>query len=299
MRTAKSIIIFFLLWASYEINAQQLSTDQSLKDLEYLSSPKLEGRKPLSKGSQLAQDHIRARFRELGLGSQFQDFTQPFSLPSSISKKEGKAKNIVGFVPGSELDRIIIVMAHYDHIGVKDGEIYHGADDNASGVAGLLSLAAHYAKHRPLHSMVFAALDAEEMGLLGAKALLEDFPFSQDQIALVVNMDMIGRSDNDRLYAVGSRHYPHLLPLLEEVSKTAPIELFIGNDGGFGKKDWSKASDHAPFHAEGIPFLYFGVDDHEDYHRPSDTFENIDQAFFLKAIDTIFRVMEKFDSSQL
>jgi Zn-dependent M28 family amino/carboxypeptidase len=297
MRTAKSILIFFLFWASCGISAQQISVEGTLDDLQYLSSPKLEGRKPLSEGSQLAQEYLIDRFRTLGLSSQFNEFTQTFPIPSS--KRGEKAKNIVGFIPGSEHDKIILVLAHYDHLGVKDGEIFHGADDNASGVAGLLALAGHYAQFRPKHSMIFAALDAEEMGLLGAQALLEDFPFPLEHIGLVINMDMISRSKQQRLYAVGSRHYPQLLPELEKVAEVADVDLFIGNDGGLGKKDWSKASDHAPFHAKGIPFLYFGVDDHADYHKPSDTFENIDRDFFLAAIRTIFMVIEKLDNSNL
>ncbi len=297
MRTAKSIIIFFLFWASFGINAQQISLEGALDDLRYLSSPTLEGRKPMSEGSRMAQDYIRDRFRSLGLSSQFHEYTQSFALPSS--KRGEKAKNIVGFIPGSEHDKIILVMAHYDHLGIKDGEVFHGADDNASGVVGLMALATHYAQFRPKHSMIFAALDAEEMGLLGAKALLEDFPFPLEQLTLVVNMDMIGRSQQRRLYAAGSRHYPQLLPALENIAEISDVELYIGNDGGLGKKDWSKASDHAPFHAIGIPFIYFGVDDHEDYHKPSDTFENIDKDFFLAAISTIFMVIERLDNSDL
>ncbi len=297
MRTVKAIIIFFLFWASFGISAQQISTQHSLEDLRYLSSPKLEGRKPLSEGSQIAQEYIKDRFRKLGLFSQFKDFTQSFPLPSS--KRGEKAKNIVAFIPGSDHDKVILVLAHYDHLGVNNGEIFHGADDNASGVAGLLTLAGHYAQFRPKHSMIFAALDAEEMGLLGAKALLEDFPFPIEQVGVVINMDMIGRSAKKQLYAVGSRHYPQLLPVLEEVARNSPVELVIGNDGGFGKKDWSKASDHAPFHAEGIPFLYFGVEDHQDYHKPTDTFENIDKEFFLAAINTIFMIMQGLDKGEL
>ena len=110
-------------------------------------------------------------------------------------------------------------------------------------------------------------------------------------------MDMISRSENNTLYAVGTRFYPQFIPYLEKVGKRSPIQLVLGNDGEKGQLDWTNASDHGPFHKKGIPFIYFGVDDHEDYHQPSDVFENIHQSFYLEACELILNSILEIDAS--
>ncbi|MFC4873882.1 M28 family peptidase [Negadavirga shengliensis] len=294
MKTIRKVILFLFLAVPFVLQAQKVDRSVLLEDLEFLSSEKLRGRAPMSEGSRMAQDYIKERFKSLGLSSQFPDHSQKFRLSDKDKARDRKGVNIIGFVPGSESSRIILVMAHYDHLGTKEDLIFHGADDNASGAAALLSFAAYFAENRPEHSMLFAATDAEEMGLLGARALARDFPFPLDQISVVFNMDMIGRSDMRRLYAVGTRHYPQLKPFIEDVARRSKIELVPGNDGG-GGKDWTNASDHAAFHEKGVPFIYFGVDDHKDYHKPSDTFENIDQEFYYQAVTTILDTIMRMD----
>src|SRR5690606_27737683 len=129
----------------------------------------------------------------------------------------------------------------------------------------LCSLQAHLLR---IQRSKFAALDAEEMGLQGAKALVNDFPFPLNTVILNINLDMISKNQRNELYAAGTAHYPHLRPLLEEASKDAPIKLLFGHDiPGTDMQDWTSASDHAAFHEQGIPFIYFGVEDHEDYHK--------------------------------
>jgi Zn-dependent M28 family amino/carboxypeptidase len=223
-------------------------------------------------------------------------YTQSFALEGDDESLD-EGSNLIGFIPGTESSKIILLMAHYDHLGKKGDKIYNGADDNASGTAALLNMAAYFMENRPLHSILFAVTDAEEMGLVGAKALLQDFPFPLKQIKLVVNMDMISRSENNTLYAVGTRFYPQFTPYLEKVGKRSPIQLVLGNDGEQGQLDWTNASDHGPFHKKGIPFIYFGVDDHKDYHQPSDVFENIHQPFFLEACELILNSILEIDAS--
>lgn len=294
MKTIRKVILFLFLTIPFVLQAQKLDRPVLLQDLENLSSERMQGRATLSEGSRLAQDYIRERFKELGLSSQFPDYAQRFRLNDKDKTGAPKGTNIIGFVPGSETARIILVMAHYDHLGTKGERIFYGADDNASGTAALLSFAAYFSENRPEHSILFAATDAEEMGLLGAKALVRDFPFPLEQISVVINMDMIGRSENRRLYAVGTRHYPHLRPFIVEAASQSEIDLVMGNDGG-GGKDWTFASDHGPFHEEGVPFIYFGVDDHKDYHKPSDTFGNIDQEFYYHSALTILEAVLRMD----
>jgi Zn-dependent M28 family amino/carboxypeptidase len=144
--------------------------------------------------------------------------------------------------------------------------------------------------------MVFAALDAEEMGLRGARAFVDaGWP---EQIVLNVNLDMVARSDS-LLFVAGTHHYPHLRPILESVQGREPVVLRFGHDRPDveGVQDWTGLSDHRAFHARGIPFLYFGVEDHPDYHRPSDEFDRIEPVFFLNAIRTILSAVLTLDEA--
>src|SRR5690606_566789 len=141
---------------------------------------------------------------------------------------------------------------------------------NASGVAALLALARHFAASPPEHTIVFAALDAEEGGLRGARAFLADPPPDANAIELTVNMDLVSRNERGELYAAGAHHHPSLRPHLERIAERAPVKLRLGHDSpDLGSDDWTSQSDHGVFHAAGIPFVYFGVEDHPDYHRPT------------------------------
>lgn len=302
MKSCFKIILFILVLSLPSLSkAQKINYEQLIADIQYLSSDELEGRKPMSEGNLKAQKFIKERFEKLGLSSQYDDFTQTFSF---TNKREGKtydkASNIVGFIPGSESDKIIVVMGHYDHIGRNGDDIFNGADDNASGTVAMMALAEYFSKNRPKHSMMFVALDAEEMGLQGARALVEDFPFPIDQVKLNINMDMVSRNDLNELYAVGTHHYPFLKPSLEKASVGSTPKLMFGHDvPGSGRDDWSNASDHAQFHQKKVPFIYFGVEDHNDYHTPRDTFENIQPEFFKGAVVLILNCLITLDTDLL
>lgn len=296
MKNLLKFLILFFLVAPSALNAQKIDQNKLLKDIEYLSSDELGGRKPLSEGSLKARKYIQARFQTLGLKSQYPDYTQYFDFNNSREGKlYEKAANIVGFIGGKETDKMIVVIAHYDHIGMDGEKIFNGADDNASGTGGLLALAEYFSKNRPNHSMLFVALDAEEMGHQGAKALVNDFPFPLTQITLNINMDMISRNVNNEIYAVGTYHYPQLKPTIERVAAGRSPKLLFGHDIPGQKGDWTNASDHSQFHKNGIPFIYFGVEDHEDYHKDTDTFDRIQPEFYTGAVRLILDIIIAFD----
>lgn len=297
----KITLFIFTLSLPTLSEAQKVNQDQLISDIQYLSSDELEGRKPMSEGNIKAQNFIKERFEKLGLSSQYDDFTQTFSFTNRRDGKTyDKASNIVGFVPGSESDKIIVVMGHYDHIGRNGDDIFNGADDNASGTVAMMALAEYFSKNRPKHSMMFVALDAEEMGMQGARALVADFPFLIDQVKLNINMDMVSRNDQNELYAVGTHHYPFLKPSLERASVGSSPKLMFGHDvPGSGRDDWTNASDHAQFHQKKVPFIYFGVEDHDDYHTPRDTFENIQPEFFKGAVELILNCLITLDTDLL
>lgn len=300
MRRIIYCLAFVLFFHLPEAFSQQIDPQKLLKDIEVLSSKEMEGRRTLEPGGLKARKYIQDRFKALGLATQYKDYLQFFDFTDRRSgKRYERAANVIGFVAGSETDKLIVVTAHYDHIG-KDGEnIFHGADDNASGVAALLAFAEYFSINRPQHSMLFAAVDAEELGIQGAGAFVEDFPFPLSQVVLNINMDMISRNTDGEMWAVGTYHYPHLKPIIQRVAEGRQPKVMFGHDVPGQKGDWSLSSDHAPFHRNKIPFIYFGVDDHQDYHKTTDTFDRIQPDFFINAAGLILDVLNAFDAELL
>ena len=275
-------------------SSKALDAAQLLEDVRVLSADAMEGRGAGTKGGAMARAYLLRRFADAGLKPFWSSYEEPFDLPAGR-----KGVNVVGYVRGSASpDRLIFVTAHYDHLGVKDGQIYNGADDNASGVAALLQVAAHFARAQPRNTIVFAALDAEEEGLLGARALVRQLRAEGRDVALDVNFDMVGHNDRGELYAAGAYHTPALRPLLERVAARAPVKLLLGHDRPEqGHDDWTSQSDQYAFHKAGVPFVYFGVEDHKDYHKPTDDFETLTRDFFVHAAETVLDAVSTLDAA--
>jgi Zn-dependent M28 family amino/carboxypeptidase len=275
--------------ASALFNAEQL-----LADLQTLSADEMEGRSPRQSSIEKSRAYIEKRFKDVGLAPQ----RQAFQVEQRGKSEPLNAVNIVADIRGTKNpDKFIIVTAHYDHEGIKSGEIYNGADDNASGTAALFTIASYFAKNRPDNSIVFVAFDAEEMGLLGARHFVAKLPVKKEAVLLNVNMDMISRDDDGALYAAGAYHYPKLKPLLKKAAEKATVKLKLGHDDPrLGPvDDWTLQSDHAVFHMAKIPFIYFGVENHKDYHKPTDDFAKIKPAFYITAVETIIHAIGIFD----
>jgi len=266
---------------------ERLDIDRMMTDLHWLAHPDREGRLVGSAGGAEARGYIVERFEELGLyPAGTYGFLHPFELPDVDG-----AANVIGYLPGTRegLDPIAIT-AHYDHLGVHEGRIYHGADDNASGTAALMEIARYFTENPTQHPLLFMALDAEEGGLRGARALFSTGLFSTEDIAFNVNMDMMSRDTDELLYAVGTWHYPWLRPLVKQVQQESGAKLIMAHDRPWWKAghtmDWTWSSDHGPFHDEGIPFIYFGVADHPDYHQPTDTSDKTNVEFYRRTSET-------------
>lgn len=271
------------------VAAQQISVSagqQAWYDLQYLAGDALAGRANGSAGSVLAQQFISQRYRQLGLVEYYPDYRQLFRFRRGFSDRAGV--NLVGLRRGCQHpEQFIVVTAHYDHLPVAGGKIYNGADDNASGVAGLLYLAAQTAQQCPAYSYWFVATDAEELGLDGAKAFWQQAPVPQANILLNINLDMISRGERrNTLFLAGKRRLPELAQFA--AAQTSPVRLVLAHDqrqsrlGRSGDRavDWANASDHAVFRRAGLPYLYFGVDVHPHYHTPEDDWQRIDPQFF-------------------
>lgn len=276
------------------INAKQL-----LHDLEVLSADDMEGRKPDTPGSAKARAYILKRFGESGIQSFGDSYLQNFTFSYGRDKAVHNGVNIIGYLKGTERpEHFLVISAHYDHLGTQNRQVYNGADDNASGTAALFALAAYFNSHRPANSLIFVAFDAEEnTSEGGSKNFLLHPPVKPETIAMNVNMDMICRDKNDILYAVGTYHYPFLKPFLEKIASQARVHLRFGHDkpNEKGVEDWTTESDHIQFHLRKIPFIYFGVEDEEQHHQPTDDYATITPAFYVKAVETIIEAVRQFD----
>ena len=283
--------------AAADLSSKTVDAARLLEDVRILSGDAMEGRGMGTQGGVMARTFIIRRFADLGLKTFGDSYEKPFDAGAGGAAKI-RAANVVGYVEGSKHpDRFVVVTAHYDHLGVRERQIYNGADDNASGVAVLLQLAAHFARERPQNSIIFAALDGEEEGLLGARALVKWLKDERRGVALDVNMDMVSHSDRGELYASGAYHTPALANTLKQIAARAPVHLLLGHDRPEqGHDDWTNQSDQYAFHKAGIPFVYFGVEDHKDYHKPTDDFDTITQPFFVHAAETILSAVEAFDT---
>ena len=271
---------------------------QLLDDVRILSADNMQGRLAGSPGGAKARQYLLGRLREIGLDPVTgASFKHAFLIERNGVTATGV--NLLALVPGTGgSNRALLVMAHYDHVGIVNGEIYNGADDNASGVAALLQIAAGMKARAPLHDVIFALLDAEEGGLRGARTLVADPSFKQmlDRVVLAVNFDMLSRSDRNELYAAGAYHFPWLRPRLEAIAANAKVTLRLGHDAPEPRPDdWTLQSDHGAFHEIGKPWVYFGVEDHPDYHRPTDDFPAIPQDFFRRSADTAELAVRAFD----
>ena len=281
--------------------AQTASVDgaQLLRDLETLSADAMEGRLPGTPGGARARAYIIQRFKEVGIQPIGDSYERPFTFKALGSPDERSGVNIVGVIRGRrEPERYLALTAHYDHLGVRNGQVYNGADDNASGVAAVLAIAARLSADKPDHSVLVAALDAEEMGLIGSRELVKTPPVPLDAIYMNVNLDMVARDENNRLYAVGAHHYPFLKAYLKDVA-SPPVSLRLGHDTPNNPKedDWTQDSDHFPFHQAGIPFIYFGVEDEAQHHKATDDAETVTKKFFVGAANTILAAVRRFDKN--
>ncbi|MEE2566877.1 M20/M25/M40 family metallo-hydrolase [Hyphobacterium marinum] len=290
---------------SLEAAAQDTGTTQAeldgaaaLADLRALSADFMDGRGTGTRGAAIARSYITDRFTEIGLTPVYEDYARDFTYRTNNSDEDREGTNLVGLIEGTgEGGPVMVITAHYDHLGNCDGEICNGADDNASGVAAMIAVAGALVADRPEHDIYIVALDAEEVGLRGARALVADFPIPLERVALNINLDMLAINDENELPAAGAFHFPFLRERIERAGAVEPAQLIQGYDSpDWGPQgDWTYSSDHAAFHDQGIPWIYYGVDFHEHYHQPTDEYEVVHQDFFVANARTVLNAVRLFD----
>lgn len=220
----------------------------------------------------------------------------------SIGVEEIKSENVLGYLPGTDMkEEVVVLTAHYDHVGKSDGEIYNGADDDGSGTAAVMEIAEAFAKaakngHRPRRSMLFMLVTAEEKGLLGSAYYADNPIFPLENTIVDLNIDMIGRVDPkhkenpDYVYLVGSdRLSTELHDISENVNKaTTDLELdYTYNDEDHPDRIYYR-SDHWNFAKNNVPIIFYFNGVHEDYHKPTDTVDKINWDILRKRTELIF-----------
>jgi hypothetical protein len=247
--------------------------------------------------------------------------TVSITLATDVVRREVSAWNVVGILDGSDpilKNETIVIGAHYDHLGrggegslaPREGDIHHGADDNASGVAGVLELARFFKSQqlRPRRTIVFMAFSGEEEGLLGSNYYVTHPIVPLSNTAAMINMDMIGRMKDNKLIvggvgtatnwrqAVSAANSPERIRVAATPSAVVdlafekPFELTL-NEDGFGP------SDHSSFYAKQVPVLFFWTGTHEDYHKPSDTSDKIDYADEARILNLVARLIHDIDTA--
>lgn len=289
-----------------------------LGDVKALSAAGMQGRAVGTPGGRKARDYLLARYAAIGLlPVAGPGFEQAFSFARGRGFMFWRSRfwqtptdttgvNLIGQVRGTiEPDKYLLITAHFDHLGIREGKLYPGADDNASGVAALLAAASYFRAHPPRHSMLFVAFDGEELGLRGSRAFLEQPPIPLSSMLVDVNFDMLSRNPAGEIFLAGLYANPQLKGLLDPVRAAAAPTILYGHDHPrpfWDMDDWTTQSDQGSFADKQIPFLYLGVEDHPDYHQPTDTFERIDRDFFVgvanSSIDLI-AALDAADAAQL
>jgi hypothetical protein len=280
-----------------------------------LADDSMEGRRAGTEAADRAAAWIAGRFEAIGLEPPGEDgYLLPFTFPEALLRdphatagagaagaEPGAAANlssanVAGVVRGTDpelADEAIVIGAHYDHLGhggigsLSPGEeaIHNGADDNASGVAGMLELAAWFAAHPQPRTLVFAAFGAEELGNIGSGAWVKDPPWPLDRTVAMVNLDMVGRL-REKLDVQGTGTSPAWPALLDSLATDPATPEIARVPDGFGP------SDHASFYGQRIPVLALFTGAHDEYHRPTDDPGTIDALGEVRVVELAARVIE-------
>ena len=274
------------------LDGQQIAQPpRLLDDIRFLADDRLQGRATGSPGADTAAAYLARRFSEVGLqpaaGGWFQTFSVGRDAPAiRQGKSDGLAgKNVIGILPGRDpvlRNQTVILGAHYDHLGLggfgsldpdSTGRVHNGADDNASGIAGLIQVAARLAASPPARTVVFIAFSGEELGLLGSAYYVKEPIYPLAGTLAMVNLDMVGRLRNGRLIVYGAKTAKEFPALLDSLNWYAGFDLKAQGDG-YGP------SDQSSFYAAKKPVLHLFTDLHEDYHRTTDDWQKINVAGF-------------------
>mgnify|MGYP005695191925 FL=1 len=309
------ILLIFLLIFSFSSYSQEnikfsktIQIEDLYKHISVLSSDSLEGRETGKRGQKMAADYIASFFSSIGIPPfKKNTYYQKFKVKSERhickcddcdldffkrifkSNQTIRGENVLGYIEGSDLkDELLIITAHYDHLGMHDSLIFNGADDDASGVSAALEIAeafmlAKKSGNGPRRSVLIMPVSGEEKGLLGSRYYTDNPIYPLENTVANLNIDMIGRLDDwhdngNYVYLIGSDRLSYDLHQVNEKMNSEHIGLDL--DYRFNEEDdpnrYYFRSDHYNFAKNNIPVIFYFNGVHEDYHKPSDTIEKID-----------------------
>lgn len=274
------------------------------KHLSVLANDSLNGRGTATSDELKAANYIAAQFKEIGLTPFNNSYLKPFTFKKSTNPHdtvttglpEKKANNVVGFLD-NKAPFTIVVGAHYDHLGLghdhnsldanPTGKIHNGADDNASGTAGVIELARYFAANKKTepYNFLFLCFSGEELGLIGSKKYCENPDIELSKMDYMINMDMVGRLNAEKklvIYGVGTS--PVWIPLIDSIKTKFSIKK---DSSGIGP------SDQTSFYLKDIPVLHFFTGQHADYHKPSDDADKINYKGEVMVLYYIIELVEK------
>lgn len=306
----KYLSLAVFLFAAFLVKAQSISTANIKATIYYLADEKLQGRGTSSPGEKMAADYIAGKFKEYKLtpkgdssGSYYFHFHNKYNsdktdtVPGHGIDRTGM--DVVGYLDeGAE--NTIVIGAHLDHLGLgydknsldanPEGKIHPGADDNASGVAGVLELARYYTttKQKLHYNYLFICFSGEELGLFGSKKYCENPTIDLSKVDIMLNMDMIGRLNDSTkkliVYGVGTA--PDLVPMIDSI----PTQFSIKKDSaGIGP------SDQTSFYLKNVPVIFFFTGQHADYHKPTDVASKINYDGEKMVLEYILKVLNVID----
>jgi hypothetical protein len=302
-----AFLVLSLFWSTV-VFSQEITETEIYIDIAYLSSDKLKGRRTGTKEEMKAAKYIIKEFKKITLTPKgTKGFLYPFQFKYNpnphdtaiVNLKQEQGHDVVGFLD-NDAAKTVVIGAHYDHLGLghdhnsldpnPEGKIHNGADDNASGVAGVLALARKLAKNdiKENYNYLFICFSGEELGLHGSKKWCENPTIPLSSINYMINMDMIGRLNDTTnklmLYGVGTS--PTWEPLLEQLNDKFSIKK---DSAGIGP------SDQTAFYLKDIPVLHFFTGQHSDYHKPSDDVEKINISGEKRVLEYIAKILMYLD----
>jgi hypothetical protein len=282
---------------------QKIDAGRLKENIRTLAGDGYEGRGTGSAGEKKANDFIEKQFKKIGLLPKGENgFDQSFPFKSGVHGEgpSGTAQNIAAYLDNGAVNTIIIG-AHYDHLGLGNdgnsldanskGKIHNGADDNASGTAGVIELARYFKNNgrKESYNFLFLCFSGEELGLYGSKHFTEHPTIDLSAVTCMINLDMVGRlnPDTKALFVSGTGTSPVWEPMLQKLSSD---QLKIKTDSsGTGP------SDHTSFYLKNIPVLHFFTGSHTDYHKPSDDADKINYEGEVEVLKTIVKVVDELE----
>ncbi len=300
----KYLLLFYILCSVFTY-AQQINVVKIKTHIKFLASDKLKGRGTASQQELTAANYIAKNFKSCGLqpkgniSSYYYSFKfkKPKDAHDTVGGEMISAIDVVGYLDNGA-ENTVVIGGHFDHLGMgmdhnsldanPEGKIHNGADDNASGTAGVIELARYFSENqrKEKFNFLFICFSGEELGLFGSKKYCENPTIDFSKVNYMINMDMIGRLNDSTkkiiIYGVGTA--PDWVPMIDKIPSNFSIKK---DSAGIGP------SDQTSFYLKNIPVLHFFTGQHADYHKPTDDINKINFAGEKKVLEYIVKIIEE------